>query len=140
VPADGGIAAYYRVSRAWTGAPASATQRLSWPRTGMFDANGNAIPSTVIPQALKDAESEFAGQLMGEDRTLDNSVITQGLLGLRAGSVSLQFRKGLLPQVIPDAVLNLLVPGWLTDELVVQAMPAQFDIVSCGSRRHGGSW
>jgi hypothetical protein len=45
--------AYYRVARTWTGTPASATQRLAWPRIGMFDANGNAIPSTDIPQDLR---------------------------------------------------------------------------------------
>lgn len=130
VPAAGGVYAYYRTSRRWTGAPATATQKLSWPRIGMYDANGNEIASTVIPQELKDAESEMAGQLGNADRTLDNDVIVQGITSIKAGSVALSFRNGITPQVIPDAVLNLLVPGWLTDEVIEPAMPAIFDVVS----------
>jgi hypothetical protein len=129
VPATGGVAAYYRVARRWTGLPASATQRLSWPRIGMFDNNGNPIPTDVIPQELKDAESEFAGQLLKSDRTLDNDVITGGITSVRAGSVSVSFKDQIFKQVIPDAALGLLVPGWLTDETVEAASPALFDVI-----------
>jgi hypothetical protein len=130
VTPDGGVPAYYIVSRQWTGLPASPTQRLSWPRTGMFDANGNPIPANVIPSDLKDAQSEFAGQLGNADRTLDLDQIVQGIASLKAGSVALTFKKQFQPQVIPDAVLNLLVPGWLTDELYIPAQVAIFDIIS----------
>lgn len=130
VPAGGGIAAYYRTARHWTGAPATTTQKLSWPRTGMLDNNGNAIPSNVIPQELKDAEAEFAGQLLKSDVTLNNDVIVQGLTSVRAGSVSLTFKDQIFKQTIPDAVLDLLLPGWLTDELIEPAVAAQFDIIS----------
>ncbi len=121
---------YYRVSRQWTGTPASVTQRLAWPRVGMFDANGNAIASTVIPQDLKDAESEFAGQLLKGDRSLDNDVIVQGLTSVRAGSVALTFKDQIFPQVMPDAVLNMMPDSWFTDELYESANQAQFDIIS----------
>lgn len=43
IPAQGGVPAYYRIRRQWTGAPASSTQRLAWPRLGMQDMNGNAL-------------------------------------------------------------------------------------------------
>lgn len=130
--ADG--VAYYRVSRTWTGLPASATQRLAWPRVGMFDKNGNAIASTVIPQDLKDAESEFAGQLLAGDRSLDNSVIVQGLTSVRAGSVALTFKDSFMPQVMPDAALNMMPDSWFTDELYEPALSAQFDVVSAASQ------
>lgn len=126
--ADG--VAYYRVRRQWTGSPATTTQRLAWPRTGMFDHNGNAIPSNAIPQALKDAESELAGQLGNADRTLDNDVVVQGLKSVKAGSVALTFNDVIMPQVIPDAVYNLMPQSWLTDELYVPANSAIFDVVS----------
>lgn len=122
--------AYYRVARAWTGAPASATQRLAWPRVGMFDKNGNAIPSNVIPQDLKDAESEFAGQLKKGDRSLDNDVIVQGLTSLRAGSVALSFKDAITAQVMPDAVLNMMPDSWYTDEVYIMADQASFDVAS----------
>ncbi len=142
VPAAGGVPAYYLVSRRWTGSPASATQRLAWPRVGMFDNNGNAIDSTTIPRELKDAESEFAGQLGTTDFTLNNDVIIQGLTSVKAGSVSLSFKSQFQKQVIPDAVLALLVPGWLTDEEYLPANPALFDVVSRPSLPHlnGRDW
>lgn len=129
---------YYRVRRQWTGVPASATQKLAWPRIGMYDAHGYAIPSNVIPQALKDAESELAGQLGNADRTLDNDVIVQGLTAVKAGSVSLSFKNDIVPQVIPDAVYNLMPPSWFTDELYIPANMAQFDIVSAPSTQWPG--
>ncbi len=123
--------AYYRIRPEWTGSPASVTQRLCWPRTGMFDRNNNAIASNVIPQDLKEAVAEFAGQLGVGDRTLDNDVIVQGITSVKAGSVAVAFKTdGLLPQVIPDSVWNLLVNSWMTEELYEPALRAIFDIIS----------
>lgn len=122
-------APYYYIRRTWTGAPATTTQRLAWPRVGMYDANGNAIASNVIPQDLKDAESELAGQLGTADRTLDNDVVVQGLTSVRAGSVALTFKDMIETHVLPDAVWNLMPPSWFTDELIIPAYPAQFDVV-----------
>ena len=126
---DGRGGGYYRARRQWTGLPATTTQRLSWPRVGMFDRNGNAILSTVIPQELKEAQAEFAGQLLKADRTLDNDVISQGISSIRAGSVSLSFREGTLPQVFPDAVLNLLVESWLTEEVISSPTLGLFEVI-----------
>lgn len=121
---------FYYTSRQWTGSPATTTQRLAWPRIGMYDANGNAIASNVIPQALKDAESELAGQLLIADTTLDNAVRVGGITAVRAGSVSVSFKQDIEAHVLPDAVLNLLPPSWLTDELLEPVEPALFDVVS----------
>lgn len=120
---------YYLVRRTWTGAPATTTQRLAWPRTGMYDANGNAIASNVIPQALKDAESELAGQLGTSDRTLDNDIVAQGLTSVRAGSVALTFKDYIEQRILPDAVWLLMPPSWFTDELVIPAFSAEFDVI-----------
>lgn len=135
---DDGRDAYYIINRQWTGSPATTTQRLAWPRIGMFDRNGNAIPSDIIPQDLKDAQSEFAGQLKQGDRTLDNDVIVQGLTSIRAGSVALAFKKNIIPQVIPDMVFNLMPQSWLTDQRYEPAEQALFDVVPWGrtSRRY----
>jgi hypothetical protein len=124
-----GQADFYYTSRQWTGTPASATQRLAWPRVGMFDANGNAIASTVIPQALKDAESELAGQLIMADTTLDNAVAVGGITSVKAGSVSVSFKENIDAHVLPDAVLNLMPPSWFTDDLVEPASSALFDVI-----------
>jgi len=106
----------YRTRPTWTGAPSTTTQRLAWPRTGMLDRNGNAIPSGEIPYDLKNAQSELAGQLLMGDRTLDNDISIQGITSLKAGSVSLTFKDVIEAKVLPDAVLNLMPPSWFTDE------------------------
>lgn len=121
---------YYFTNPAWTGTPATTTQRLTWPRIGMFDRNGNAIASNVIPLDLKQAQSELAGQLIMSDTTLDNSVSVSGLRSVSAGSVSLSFKDMIERHVIPDSVLEMLPASWLTDELVEPANPALFDVVS----------
>ena len=121
---------YYYTSRAWTGAPASSTQKLAWPRIGMFDRNGNPIPSNVIPQELKDAESELAGQLGSTDTTLDNATIVGGIKSVRAGSVAVEFKDVIEAHVLPDAVLNLMPASWFTDELVEPALRALFNVIS----------
>jgi len=120
---------FYITTPKWTGAPSTTTQRLAWPRTGMLDRNGNAIAVDVVPQDLKDATAELAGQLGNADRTLDNDVIVQGLTSIKAESVALAFKDMIEPRVLPDAVWNLMPDSWYTDELIEPAFPAQFDVL-----------
>lgn len=131
--------AYYRVHPAWTGLPAMVTQRLCWPRTGMLDQNGNAIAASVIPQDLKDATAEFAGQLAVGDRTLDNDVVLQGVRSIKAGSVAMTFdTAGLAASyVLPSAVYNLLVPSWYTNETYEPALAAILDVVTDPTNEEG---
>lgn len=109
---------YYYTSRAWTGEISTSTQALPWGRKSMYDRLGRAIAENVIPQELKDATAELAGQLEANDRTLDNDIIVQGITSVKAGSVALTFKNNIEAQVLPDAVVNLLVPSWLTDEII----------------------
>lgn len=109
---------YYYTSRAWTGTVSTSTQALPWGREGMYDRLGRLIANNIIPQELKDATAELAGQLEANDRTLDNDIIVQGITSVKAGSVALTFKNNIESQVLPDAVVNLLVPGWLTDEII----------------------
>lgn len=191
-----GPPAHYVVRRAWTGSPASPTQRLAWPRLGMYTLNGHpidfgitnsvaaatvvttdaahglqtgqqvfivdsdstpsldgahtitvlssttfSVPVTVtvagtagrvtyIPQDLKDAQIELAGQLLATDRTLDNDIQTLGITSVRAGSVALSFKEMISHHVLPEAVWMLMPATWLTDELYEQAISALFDVVS----------
>lgn len=117
---------YYVTSRAWTGEVATSTQALAWPRTGMTDRLGRAIPSTVVPKELKEATAELAGQLKAGDRTLDNAAVLQGISEVKAGSVQVKFAEMIEHRVLPEAVVALLPPSWLTDEIVTPAVEARF--------------
>jgi hypothetical protein len=140
--AQGGNPAYYRVRRQWLGTPATTTQRLAFPRVGCFDSNGNPVDPTIVPQDIKDAESEFAGQLLAGDRSQDNSVIIQGLNSVKAGSVALGFNKDIIAQVIPQAVYDMLT-SYLSDEIFLLANSAFFEVGSADPTREaseGRSW
>lgn len=119
---------YYVTSRAWTGEVATATQALAWPRTGMTDRLGRTILSTVVPNELKEATAELAGQLKAGDRTLDLTAAVEGISEVKAGSVAVKFASDLIAarQVLPEAVVALLPPSWLTDEIVTPATEARF--------------
>lgn len=127
----------------WTGAAASATQSLCWPRSGMLSRNGFAIPNDEIPTELKEACAEYARQLTVKDFSADDDVIVSGIQSLRAGSVSLSFKDrsadaqkliGLYPDVtslrnIPDAVIYLLVPSWYTRAVQEGSVPSFFKVI-----------
>lgn len=116
---------YYYTSHTWTGeVSVTNLSSLAWPREGMYNRNGLAIANNVFPSELKDATSELAGQLRAGDRTLDNDVIVQGITRLKAGSVELGFKEMIDAKVLPDAVVNLLVPSWFTDEIVTYVSQA----------------
>jgi hypothetical protein len=135
----------------WTGAAVDATQNLTWPRVGMVNRNGFAIPTTVIPQALKDAQCEFALQLGASDRLGNNDPLDKGITSLKAGSVALTFSdvKGhqassnmpteavdveirrkqsdlnYVSNVVPDEVRRLLVASWFNQNMAT--LPIVFE-------------
>lgn len=125
----------------WTGAAVASTQALCWPRSGMSDRNGFAIATTVIPKALKDAQAEFARQLIDADRAADNDAEKQGLTSVKAGPVALTFRDssvksdedlraqevGAINRIVPDAVRLLLVTSWYTQPTTQQV--AVFEMI-----------
>jgi hypothetical protein len=116
----------------WSGAPASSTQALCWPRTGMFNRNGFAISSSIIPQELKDATAEFAWQLLGTDRTLDSDVESQGITQVTAGPITVKFKDDVSAKVIPDAVHSLLITTWVVSfpsEWSYAALPPLFQVL-----------
>jgi hypothetical protein len=99
----------------WLQWPATTTQALQWPRTGLLKRSRLAfVLNTDIPQELKDATAEYARQLIAGDRTADSDVETQGLKELVAGPVRMFFKDNVAPKVVPDAVRNLMPPWWGT--------------------------
>lgn len=121
----------------WTGAAVTATQALTWPRSGMASINGFPIDPTTLPAQLKNAQCEFAGILLSGDRTADNpdtKVIGSQLqlTSVRAGSVALTFAgdtfssleafdafvrslgadMSYLSKAMPDSVRLQIPPSW----------------------------
>lgn len=130
VPASGAVRAYWKIGRKWEGSPATLTQRLAWPRTGLLHDNGSVVAADEIPWELKDALAELAGQLGGTDRTLDNKIITQGITSAKAGSVAVTFRNAVIfPATLPQAVIDLVPPSWYEEEVDEPTIPFDFAVV-----------
>lgn len=121
----------------WTGSPTDEdVQALAWPRTGMYNRNGGAIASNVIPQQLKDAQSELARQLQITDLMATNDVSALGITEVKAGPVGVKFNtqsiiNGAVAStqlLLPYAVVNLLVPSWICDDWVnAQTPPERYE-------------
>lgn len=132
VPGTDGKPGYFKIGRAWTGATASSTQALAWPREGMFNRNGFPIANNVIPQDLKNAVAELAGALGTKDLLSDDDAIIQGITSVKAGSVAVSFNRSqvlMATKMLPDSVLALLVPSWYTDERIEGAYSTMFDVL-----------
>jgi len=91
----------------WFGRVVNDTQRLLWPRDGVYDLNGYEIDDEVIPEKLQQATAELARLLLASDRTADNDAEAQGIKRVKAGSVEVEFDN---PQskTIPDAVVAMV--------------------------------
>jgi hypothetical protein len=91
----------------WKGDVSSETQALGWPRTYSQDLNGNEIAGNVVPQKLKDAEAEFARQLIEANRMQDSKTETEGIEEMKVGEIELKFRYP-HAKVLPDAVFYMI--------------------------------
>lgn len=97
----------------WNGVPVSLTQALLWPRNGLMKRNGlEGVDPNTIPVELQQACAEFAKQLAAADRTADSQIETLGVTSFRAGPVAFSFKEGVEAKTVPDAVVDLIPPGW----------------------------
>ena len=91
----------------WNGSKASDTQALRWPRTFIYDPDGNSVDSATIPQFLKDATAEFALHLLGSDLTETISRDLEGFKQIEVGSLNLvldteggAYKKAMMPDSV----------------------------------------
>lgn len=132
----------------WTGSvmdPASDDplehQALMWPRNGMLTRGGFAIPNTVNPKELKDAQCEMAFQIInGADLTGDNAAAALGVASVKAGSVAVSFQSvdtsssqsvdmimlrltnefAYLSTAVPGEVRRMLVSSWYNQPTIIK--------------------
>jgi len=90
----------------WSGLLVSSTQALRWPRAGVYDRDGNGFSSSVIPQFLKNAVSEFAYFLMASERLGDDD--TAGFKELKVGTLEMVVDKLDRTPVIPESVMSMI--------------------------------
>ncbi len=129
----------------WTGSATDGVQAMTWPRLGMQTRNKFAIASNVIPQQLKDAQCEWAYQILaGTDFTADNDAAKQDISLVRAGDVEVRFQRAdtstsesvdLIIRrlgsefnylVVPGEVRRLLVSSWYNEPSIIR--PLEFNV------------
>ena len=92
----------------WAGSPASGSQALGFPRTGLRTRNGAGLSSSDIPTPIKLATWELARRLDAKDLT-DDQVVADLRIS-KAGDTS--FGEGVRRKVVPDAVADIIPSSW----------------------------
>lgn len=98
----------------WTGTPTFPGQALPWPRTGMVDWNGTAIPDDVIPEDIEVAAVTMSVALAKSDVTAPDSIADKGITKVKAGPVEIDFDKASASGgPLPSNVLSMFPASWL---------------------------
>lgn len=96
------------------GLKTSKSQPLQWPRSGMYDNEGTAWPSTVVPVPMSQATCEQAYWMWNEqNRTLDD-VTLQQFDSFKAGPLDVKIRKNPLLGISPEALALIKSMGYGT--------------------------
>ena len=92
----------------WSGKRVFPESGTRWPRSGVFDRDGNAIAPTIIPRQLRDAVAAFAMFLVVDDATRDSA--SNILQRVKADVVEVEFKAGTygLARTIPTHLEALL--------------------------------
>ena len=96
-------AAIYLDTLNFRGTRSTSTQALQWPRIGVWDRDGFEVDG--IPQALKNAQSEMAFQLIANDWTQGLGPVSNETLSVGAISLGRETHRA-----FPAPVLALLRP------------------------------
>ena len=96
----------------WTGAAASETQALPWPRTGMKSVTGYSLASDSIPRQLKEMTFELANRLRTANVASPSAAAEAGLTRIKAGDVDLEFREEITYSAVPADIKARGVASW----------------------------
>lgn len=92
----------------WNGYKTDEDSALRWPRTGVYDADNNAIGAHEIPTQLKQAVIEMARYLMVEDRAIERG--TDGFTKIKVDVIELSIDANYRQSEIPNE-LRIFIQG-----------------------------
>ena len=92
----------------WAGLKVSTTQAMRWPRSAVYDLDGDALDSDDIPKFLEDATAEYARLLIADDVTAVNDLA--GFKMLQVDVIKIEVdkydRTGSIPPLVWDMIKN----------------------------------
>ncbi len=95
----------------WDGCKATEEQALQWPREGVLDDNGFSVDETIIPLAVKKAQTETALWLLQNGGEIPQLASSQ-FDSLKVGAITLDFNEkaGVRAQkILPEYIGYLLI-------------------------------
>ena len=99
----------------WTGYASTTTQALGWPRMGLLERIDVSLDSDTVPSEIKNAQSEFARQLLVSNRAQDSDIESDSIKSVKAGSIALEFdSSAAYNKVVPDAVYLMIPQDWFS--------------------------
>lgn len=97
----------------WVGTKTDSAQALDWPRTGVYNEEGDLLDPDVVPQFILDATCELALALILKPSLMNEYDANTNIKRLKAGSAEIEFFKGEWNGRFP-AVIQELVGFYLT--------------------------
>lgn len=142
-------ASRYVDQQGWQGVPTfllpvapSNPTTLQWPRSGVLNADGSTLDSTIVPLAILEAVFEFAAILCTDTTAKDAADTGSNIQSMKAGSASLSFWRPVSMQdgnatQLPT-VLMRLVGQWLGNAVAVAAAISGVSSGLSGNSHFGG--
>jgi hypothetical protein len=90
----------------WDGFQVDSDQALRFPRSGIFDYDGNYFDPDLIPTWLKNATAEFAMSLIANDRVKESDL--KGFSSVKVASIRLNADKYDNPAFVPPNVWEII--------------------------------
>ncbi len=112
--ARAGVTATRTLDRqSWQGEKTDESQELAFPRTGLTDADGNAVASDTVPDQVLQANSELALALIG-GQPVQNDPASNGLTRkLKAGSAEIEYFRAITTAARFPGPVQELIGIWL---------------------------
>jgi hypothetical protein len=82
---------------------------------GLLERIDVSLDSDTVPQEVKNAQAEYARQLLVTNRAQDSDIESESIKSIKAGSISLVFDSdAAYNKVVPDAVYLLIPQDWFS--------------------------
>lgn len=90
----------------WKGDPATTTQALRWPRTGVSDRDSRSIPSDIVPTPVAAAACELARWLMTNNPTADQDI--EYIRRVVVDVVEIEYQEDTVQVAYPSIIASIL--------------------------------
>ena len=90
----------------WYGFKVSSTQALMWPRSSIFDTEGDPVSSATIPSFIANATAEYAMFLLDSDITIEPG--TKGYRRIALSGLDMHIDKRDRKSVVPQSVYSMI--------------------------------